>query len=95
MIQVKKKLFDPTNLPGSSPEQRAGIRDIQYKYQHGKAPMIEKRDTKYRKMGKNLPYQESQGEQYEQAYGSYDKHGLSRNATEAIGSMLEQGNTFE
>jgi len=56
VIQVKKKQFDSVNMPGSSPEQRSGIRDIQYKYQHGKAPMIEKRDTKYRKMGMNLPY---------------------------------------
>jgi len=58
VIQIKKKHFDMNNLPGSSPEQRAGIRDIQFKYQHGKAPMIEKRDTKYRKMGKDLPYPE-------------------------------------
>lgn len=37
-------------MPGSSPEQKTGFEDIQYKYQHGKAPMIEKRDSRYRNM---------------------------------------------
>jgi|FLMP01.2.fsa_nt_emb hypothetical protein len=41
VIPLKKRI----NVnPGSSPEQRSGIEDINYQYSHGKAPMIEKRD---------------------------------------------------
>ena len=47
-MPIKKKQYDALNIPGSSPEQRAGIQDIQFKYQSGKAPMLEKRDSKYR-----------------------------------------------
>lgn len=50
VIAVQKKQFGQ-NLPGSSPEQRHGIPDIQYQQKYGKAPLLEKRDSKYRKMG--------------------------------------------
>ena len=53
VMPIKKKQYDLVNIPGSSPEQRVGIPDLQYKYQHGKAPMIEKRDSKYRMRAQN------------------------------------------
>ena len=34
--------------PGSSPEVRSGIEDINYEYHHGKAPLMEKRDQRLR-----------------------------------------------
>jgi len=43
VIPIKKRV----NInPGSSPEQRSGIEDINYQYSHGKAPLIEKRDRR-------------------------------------------------
>ena len=49
VLAVQKKQFGG-NMPGSSPEQRHGIPDIQYQQKYGKAPLLEKRDSKYRKM---------------------------------------------
>ena len=31
VIQIHKRKFDASNMPGSTPEQRLGINDIQYK----------------------------------------------------------------
>jgi len=44
---------DQINLPGSSPEVRSNVNGLQYKQMHGKAPMIEKRDTRERYRAKN------------------------------------------
>lgn len=46
MLPYKKKVFSKN--PGSSPEQRSGIKGIDYEYKHGKAPLMEKRDNKLR-----------------------------------------------
>ena len=44
VIRMQKKVFD--EVPGSSPEIRGGIQDIQYRQKAGKAPMLEKRNSK-------------------------------------------------
>lgn len=55
VIPIMKKVVGKN--PGSSPEQRSGIQDVDYVQRHGKGPLIEKRD----KMRKNRPNMEEQG----------------------------------
>lgn len=47
VIQLRKRQFNSNNMPGSTPEQRPQ-QDIQYKQNYGKAPLLEKRDSRYR-----------------------------------------------
>ena len=51
-------------MPGSTPEQRP-LHDIQYKQNYGKAPLLEKRDSRYR--------QQLQ-QRYEREYGLGTDH---------------------
>lgn len=48
VIPYKKKVYGKN--PGSSPEVRSGIEDINYEYKQGKAHLIEKRDNKLRQI---------------------------------------------
>ena len=45
VIRVQKKQYDQYNMPGSSPEFRE-TPQIEYKYKEGKAPLIQKRDSR-------------------------------------------------
>jgi hypothetical protein len=56
---------DIINLPGSSPEVRSHINGLQYKQMHGKAPLIEKRDTRQRYMAAQ---QQDGGKDYPNPY---------------------------
>ena len=77
-------------MPGSSPEQKTGFEDIQYKYQHGKAPMIEKRDSRYRNM-----MSKENGTADARLGNKYNAHMEEGPTAEKYNYVPEQGNNNE
>ena len=46
-INVRRIEKTQLGVPGSSPEFRTGVNEVQYRQNAGKAPLLEKRNSKY------------------------------------------------